>query len=241
MKMRPPGEPLNLAEQIRKLEANDRQVCGQELSTPLLEAMFERKLFAGSLVELLAETAGSGAWTLGLSVALQACLPGKTLVIVDGQRCFYPPAAAALGLDLDHTILVRPASWQEALTAIRESLRCPAVGSTLGWFERLSTNECRQLQLAAECGGGIGVLLRPGSRIARPFLRNAAPVRQTRGFPKHNTSNARRSRPLAERPGRGFGDPGGAPCADTCAFIFPPGPCSDCTGCNQRCAMSRSS
>jgi hypothetical protein len=168
--MKPPRPDVcqRLAEQIRTLESNHRPATQQALNSPLFEAMFERKLSAGSLVELLAETGGSGAWTLGLSFAWQACLPGNFLVIVDGQRRFYPPAAVTLGVDLHRTILVQPARHADALIALRESLRCAAVGSTVGWFDRLSSSDFRRMQLAAENGGGLGVLLRPVQALRSP-------------------------------------------------------------------------
>jgi hypothetical protein len=168
MKPSRPGVTEHLAEQIRTLESNQRPATQQALNSPLFEAMCERKLAAGSLVELLAEFGGSGAWTLALSLAWQACLPGKFLVIVDGQRRFYPPAAVPLGVDLHRTVLVQPASDHDALIALRESLRCAAVGGTVGRFDRLGSSDFRRLQLAAENGGGLGVLLRPVQALRSP-------------------------------------------------------------------------
>ena len=52
--------------------------------------------------------------------------------------------------------------------AIAQSLRCPAVGAVMGWFDNLPSLDFRRLQLAAEAGGGLGLLLRPASALPAP-------------------------------------------------------------------------
>src|SRR5689334_2737453 len=71
------------------------------LGLPLLATLFpDIALPAGSLVELLAAADGSGCATLALLLAREACAGGRTAVVVDPRRRFYPRAAARLGLDL---------------------------------------------------------------------------------------------------------------------------------------------
>ena len=82
-------------------------------------------------------------------------------MLVDPRGWFYPPAAAALGVDLDHVILIRPASRSDSQAALDLALRCGAVGAVVGWCERLSAAEAQRLKLAAEAGGGLGLILRP--------------------------------------------------------------------------------
>src|SRR5262249_11203886 len=81
---------------------------------------------------------------------------------------FYPPAAVQLGLDLSQLIVVRPIRRGDAYRAIVESLRCSAVGAVLSWQTHLNTSDFRRLQLAAESGGSIGVLLRPIRALHMP-------------------------------------------------------------------------
>ncbi len=161
-----PSSPslLELAERIRVLEAERR--AHSESSIPLgglgLEELFpERRLPGGSVVELLSEAAGAGAWTLAMALARQACAEGKGLVVADAEHSFYPPAAAWWGIDLERTLLVRPRTAQAALAAVAQSLRSSALGAAVGWFGRIASVDFRRLQLAAETGGGLGLLLRP--------------------------------------------------------------------------------
>ncbi len=73
----------------------------------------------------------------------------------------YAPGLAALGLDHRRLLLVRCPDEGEMFRAMEEALRCPAVHCALGEFEHLDLRSSRRLQLAAEKGGGIGLLLGP--------------------------------------------------------------------------------
>src|SRR5262245_7863255 len=75
----------------------------------------------GMLVEYLKLTSGCGAGTLALAAACEACRDGGALVVVEetltrsgseGRRAghFYPPAAAAWGINLSAILVLRPAS-----------------------------------------------------------------------------------------------------------------------------------
>ena len=72
----------------------------------------------------------------------------------------YPPALAAAGILPRRVYMVRPRTQAEAVWATTEALRCRGVGATIAMPERLTAVEARRLQLAAERGGGIGLLLR---------------------------------------------------------------------------------
>jgi protein ImuA len=153
-----------LADRIRAIEVTARSAGRPALAAklPLLDVLLEGTvLVAGSLIELLAATAGAGAWSLALVWARHACAERQALVLVDARGWFYPPGAAALGVDLDHVILVRPTSRPDCHAALDQSLRCAAVGAVVGWCDRLIAAEAQRLKLAAEAGGGLGLILRP--------------------------------------------------------------------------------
>jgi hypothetical protein len=118
------------------------------------------KLRRGSLIEWLGNE-GSGAATLALIAARQACQAGQAIVVVDRRRRFYPPAAAGLGVDLEGLIVVCPQNDRDYLWTLTQSLGCPGVGAVLCWPERLDDRAFRRLQLAAERGKTLGFLVRP--------------------------------------------------------------------------------
>ncbi len=127
----------------------------------------------GTLIEWMSASEGSGAAGLALTVAGHILREDGLFVVVDstwGQRtgrqqcppnAFYPPAAAALGIPLERTVVVRPETRLSALWAWEQALRCPGVAVTFGWLDALGDRLLRRLQLAVEAGGGLGFLLRP--------------------------------------------------------------------------------
>jgi protein ImuA len=119
----------------------------------------------GTLTEWLSEGPGTG--TESLTLKLVSDLHG-ILMIVDSHHTFYPPAAAALGVALADTIIVRPRREADALWAVEQSLRCRGVGIVLARLNHVESRSFRRLQLAAEQGGAIGVLIRPASQRASP-------------------------------------------------------------------------
>jgi protein ImuA len=161
----------DLRNRIRRLEDRTKSADRSriDLGIPALEDWLpDGRLAAGSLVELLSPADGAGALTLALFMSRHACWQHKVLVVVDHQGHFYPPAAARLGIDLDRLIVVHPRTPQDAALAVDQSLRAAAVGSVLCWQDRLTTPAFRRLQLAAEIGGGLGLLLRPSTAQRAP-------------------------------------------------------------------------
>jgi len=169
------GDPRSrLVDELR------RQVGRWEASTPHDETAFssgtaglDRLLPAGSLrygmlTEWLSGLARSGAATLSLLCAREACRPGGVLVVIDRQQMFYPPAAAAWGIDLNRLIIVRPQSARDELWAAGQTLRSPAVAALWAMIDRLDSHAFRRLQLAAQAGHTLGLLLRPGYVRGQP-------------------------------------------------------------------------
>jgi hypothetical protein len=121
-------------------------------------------------VEWLGEE-GSGASTLALVMARQSWQTwqrGKTLVVVDRQRRFYPPAAAALGIDLQSIVVARPRTLLDHEWTLNQALRCPAVAAVLCWPQKVDSRAFRRLQLSAEKGGSLGLILRGAAAIREP-------------------------------------------------------------------------
>jgi hypothetical protein len=82
------------------------------------------------------------------------------------------PALEARGIDPARILLVRCDARSEALWAAEQALRSGSCSTVLLWFQdggragtrrRHGFRELRRLQLAAEAGGGLGVVFRDGA------------------------------------------------------------------------------
>jgi protein ImuA len=116
------------------------------------------------LIELLAPAA-AGAFTLALNLARGALDIQTAWAVVDPDANFYPPAAAACGMDPARLVVVRPPT-RHAAWAFAHLLRCSQVGASFMASQTLDNMTQRRFQLAVERGGGLGFLLRPPS-VAR--------------------------------------------------------------------------
>ncbi len=103
-----------------------------------------------------------------LLVARKAAARG-TVVWCDPAGELHLPAVAALGLPLEKLILLRPRSPADLLWAVNECLRCKGVSACVAKIEKLTMVDARRLQLSAEGGGGVGLLLRPESALRQPY------------------------------------------------------------------------
>ena len=91
------------------------------------------------------------------------------IVWSDPLGTLYPPAIAAMGVPMEKLLLLRPGNVADENWAITECLRCRGVAATFAAPRRLSRVEARRFQLAAERGGGVGLLLRPCGRAAQIY------------------------------------------------------------------------
>lgn len=175
--MNPPIEPLlpktasasplvnQLRQEIARWEAARHPPSEEIISTgcPAWDALLPGGGFRqGSLVEWLADGDGTGRQTLALHVARQALRKGGVVVVLDRERSFFPPAVFHWGIPPESLIVVQPSNPGEQLWALEQSLRCRAVVAVLAGLEKLDPLAFRRLQLAAEQGGGVGLLFRPG-------------------------------------------------------------------------------
>jgi hypothetical protein len=152
----------SLAEKIRRWERDHRGPAEIVSSgSPALDRLLPDGGFCrGTLVEWLAAGAASGAATLALAIAARACHELGALVVVDRPRMFYPPAAAGFGVDWKWFVVVRPRNDRDEAWALDQVLRCSGVGSVLAWPRKLNERRFRQMQLAAETGGTLGLIVR---------------------------------------------------------------------------------
>ena len=84
----------------------------------------------------------------------------RPLVWVDPSSSFYPPAAWSC---LNRLHILRPKTTDVTWAAV-ECLRCKQMGAVVVvMLHRPTRVEVRRLQLAAEQGGSVGILLRPNT------------------------------------------------------------------------------
>lgn len=117
-----------------------------------------------ALHEILAAEPGAAAGFAALVLARA----GGTVLWIAPDPDAWPPGLARFGLSPAHLVLVRAPRAQDALWAMEETLRCPAVGAALLMTGALDLTAARRLQLAAEAGGVLGLLLRPDEDNASP-------------------------------------------------------------------------
>jgi len=163
----------------------------------------EGGLHPGMLVEWMAADSASGAGTLAWKVAAawqpRCTDDGKGFVVIDRRRRFYPPAVVPLGIDLERLLVVRPDSERDALWALEQSLRCPGVGIVIGRIEGVRAQEFRRLQLAAETGGTIGLLLRPARERTQTSWADVRLLVQPIQNPKSKIQNRMARSPAFQR------------------------------------------
>ena len=141
---------------VQRMEHSERRSERVAVSTgcrPFDRFLGRHEFMRGSLVEWLGDELGSGASVLALVAAREACQDGGTLVVVDRDATFYPPAAAAWQIDLQNTILVRPQNEKDEHWALDQALRCEHVAAVLAWSKRIDGYTFRRLQLAAKTSG----------------------------------------------------------------------------------------
>lgn len=160
-----------LRERVRRIESAGPVHDGDIVSTgcEALDRLFPQNgIRRGALVEWMYDGGGQGAGSLALVAARQVCANGGALVVIDREGRFYPPSAAALGIDLNDLVLIRPKNPRDELWAFDQSLRCEAVSAVWGHLEKITGRSFRRLQLAAEEGGSVGLLIRSLKRLKEP-------------------------------------------------------------------------
>ena len=187
---------------------------------PALDRALPEKGFRpGTLVEWLSRGEGDGTATLGFPRRRRGRagrVGGGAVVVLDRTGEFYPLAAVAQGIEPARLIVVHPGNKADHAWALDQALRCPAVAAVVAWPEsldgKLDGRTFRRLQLAAEQGGGLGLLIRPESVRAQPswadvrLLVEPLPSRSPYG---RHAADARRALALPRRSwraNRGSGD-----------------------------------
>jgi protein ImuA len=122
----------------------------------------------GTLVEWISAGPGGGATSLALLAAGCACRSGGMLAVLDAERSFYPRAVAERLIPRSRLLIIRPASRRDTDWALDQLLRQSGIAAVLAPVKAGDDRTFRRLQLAAEAGGGLGLLIRPATARSTP-------------------------------------------------------------------------
>ncbi len=138
-------------------------------STVRCVAFPELDVRPGGIVECLVSRRGAGGMTSALQIMSRTPQVSGTWALVDLAGECYFPAMPGWGLDPGKTIVLLPATLQDACWAIEQCLRCPGVSATWAWFDKvIPARVHRRWQMAAEKGGGVGFFFRPAQAQREP-------------------------------------------------------------------------
>lgn len=171
----------DLRERIRRIERRPpRRAAFEATGLPEVDALLPGGGFPRGALSEVAGGPGSGKTALCLAAMARAMRGEGLAAFVDGRGELYPPAAAALGVDLSRLLVVRPGEaiaglWSaEALLAsgafeavavdLPPLAARPGPGSERG--RRADPGAMmRRLLAAAERGGTVGLWLAQGIRV----------------------------------------------------------------------------
>ncbi len=167
-----PRDPrlARLAAQVRRLCARGHAALSRCSSgLPGLDAVLGGGFAMAAVHELVAAREGSAACTVALRTAACAAGGHKWIFYIDTNRDLYPPGVVQLGVPLGRLVVVRVGRPAEALWVGEQTLRCRAVGAVVLPLRDVEAHASRRLQLAAEAGGGVGLLIRSDPRGGHTF------------------------------------------------------------------------
>ena len=171
-----PALLARLRDEIKRLERRPARrqgqlACGLEGVDALLPGGFP----CGALSEL---RGGPSSGKTAVALSTMARLPrGALAAFIDGRGELYPPAAAALGVDLGRLLIVRPpggeaglrlALWAAEALLGSGAFAAVAIDLPRGRAFRGADAALRRLTTAAEQGGSVGLWLSSPNAALRP-------------------------------------------------------------------------
>jgi protein ImuA len=162
-----------LRDQIARIERNwvDAAVPVLPIAPSIDSTLPAGGLVLGALHDIMAPSEAAMTSALGFCAVLLARSTGAVIWIEAAPHA-YAPGLRRFGLEPDRLIFAPAPALPDALWAMEESLRCGAVGGAFLLLGKrpLDLTAARRLQLAAEAGGTIGLILRftePGRSVAQ--------------------------------------------------------------------------
>jgi len=113
----------------------------------------------GTLIECHCPQTGIGEIELFRRAMVFCCRQRQSLFWVDPPHTPYAPALERADIALNQFFLIRTGDDEDRVWTLEELLRCPASGLVMGWSRHHNPAWLRRLQLAAENGDTMGILV----------------------------------------------------------------------------------
>src|ERR1700688_4984298 len=148
------------------------QIGSLRLGVPALDDALQGGLAFGALHELspASELQLGCAFGFGLAIAALTAAGGRQVLCIATDYAAREAGAPYglgldhLGLSMDRLMILRVAHPRDALWAFEEALKCSALAAVLAELPEIGgaadLTATRRLSLAAQAGGGLGLLLR---------------------------------------------------------------------------------
>lgn len=155
----------NLSARIRQIERARILPARDDVEHPPSISGLQRLLpdvlsLRGGLIEWLSDRNGAGSTSLAVLASLSV-VANDLWIFVDGDQFWHAMGLVPLSLNLQRTVIVKTEHPADAFWATEQALRTRGVGAVVCVMDHLTPREFRRLQLAAETGGTLGILLRP--------------------------------------------------------------------------------
>lgn len=171
--MIPHRDPHLLAALKTRLRSLETGGAGGGTALPFGVPAIDRRLPGGGLPRIgVHEVIGAPGQGAGFAAALAGRLArrtggegGGTVLWITRQPELYGPGLAAFGLAPERLVVVHAGHETDVLWALEEGLRTRGLAAVIGELHALDLTAGRRLQLAAEAGGGTGIVLRPADTM----------------------------------------------------------------------------
>jgi len=158
-----------VAAQIHALRRRGRATSRCPSGLAPLDTALGGGFLTGAVHELVAAKEGTAAYSVALWTAARAAGRHKWIIYVDTRGDLYPPGVAQLRVPLGRLLVLRVTRPADALWTCEQTLRCRAVAAVLVPLPTIDARSSRRLQLAAEAGGNLGLLIRSDERGGQTF------------------------------------------------------------------------
>ena len=167
------------ADGVRGRACQQQQITTVATGFPALDqALPDGGLPCDSVVEILCPQWSCGETELVSSALTSLSRQSRWLVWVNPPWLPYAPALMQQGIELENTLVIHSKQDKDILWAMEQCLSSGACSAVQGWPHRPTPQQIRRLQLAAQKGNSLCLLMRPQPHLQQP---SPAPLRLEMG------------------------------------------------------------